>query len=454
MNLTERLRNWRIERGNIRLGVEKGYTSDDITTLLRVGTWLYSLQAGWKNQEVAKKAGEYIGKSIELAFNKDDEEFEKSKFDWDLASSGLRFRHDGQFGPTPDSSFYAIIRHIQSGIISTRAYERFLRENGMYMVDFECDNPYKGESLDLIIRISNAICERNRKGLEYYGEVLPEFGKPDTRRRPSLQTAIGYAERAIEVSKENLILLTQLDAPIRDWNIAFAENRGNLLEELAERYNGNARKLTEVALFGFLADIETIEQYDRGLALLHRARDLYRAGTSKSVELSVRKSDIKISPEDNEYLFCLENLANFEFKRSKIKKAYDRGIESTYCYKGGHRFRSTWQENQQYRSHLEEAILLFKELYEATKEEGRIPEDLRNRIFGGPSVSGATSAFYDPFMVLGIDRKVGYDEAKKAFRKRALETHPDRHGGDKLKEEEFKKVYRAWQDVQLYCQRN
>ena len=42
MNLTERLRNWRIERGNIRLGVEKGYTSDDITTLLRVGTWLYS----------------------------------------------------------------------------------------------------------------------------------------------------------------------------------------------------------------------------------------------------------------------------------------------------------------------------------------------------------------------------------------------------------------------------
>ena len=98
--------------------------------------------------------------------------------------------------------------------------------------------------------------------------------------------------------------------------------------------------------------------------------------------------------------------------------------------------------------------MLFKELYEATKEEGRIPEDLRNRIFGGPSVSGATSAFYDPFMVLGIDRKVGYDEAKKAFRKRALETHPDRHGGDKLKEEEFKKVYRAWQDVQLYCQRN
>lgn len=36
------------------------------------------------------------------------------------------------------------------------------------------------------------------------------------------------------------------------------------------------------------------------------------------------------------------------------------------------------------------------------------------------------------------------DEIKKAYRKKAMELHPDRHGGDKTKEAEFKKLNEAY----------
>jgi molecular chaperone DnaJ len=37
------------------------------------------------------------------------------------------------------------------------------------------------------------------------------------------------------------------------------------------------------------------------------------------------------------------------------------------------------------------------------------------------------------------------DEIKKAYRKKAMEVHPDRHGGDKQKEAEFKKLNEAYE---------
>jgi molecular chaperone DnaJ len=49
--------------------------------------------------------------------------------------------------------------------------------------------------------------------------------------------------------------------------------------------------------------------------------------------------------------------------------------------------------------------------------------------------------YYD---ILGISREASADEIKKAYRKKAMECHPDRHAGDKTKEAEFKKVNEAY----------
>lgn len=46
--------------------------------------------------------------------------------------------------------------------------------------------------------------------------------------------------------------------------------------------------------------------------------------------------------------------------------------------------------------------------------------------------------------VLGVSRDVTLDELKAAYRKRALETHPD-HGGD---DESFRRVVRAYEEAQ------
>lgn len=45
---------------------------------------------------------------------------------------------------------------------------------------------------------------------------------------------------------------------------------------------------------------------------------------------------------------------------------------------------------------------------------------------------------------LGVPRSATLEDVKAAYRKRALETHPD-HGGDA---EEFKRVVRAWREAQ------
>lgn len=49
--------------------------------------------------------------------------------------------------------------------------------------------------------------------------------------------------------------------------------------------------------------------------------------------------------------------------------------------------------------------------------------------------------YYD---ILGVSKTASEDEIKKAFRKLAIETHPDKHPGDKAAEEKFKKVNEAY----------
>lgn len=51
----------------------------------------------------------------------------------------------------------------------------------------------------------------------------------------------------------------------------------------------------------------------------------------------------------------------------------------------------------------------------------------------------------DFYEVLGIQKGAGDDEIKKAYRKIAKECHPDLHGGDKSKEQQFKEANEAYE---------
>jgi curved DNA-binding protein len=53
--------------------------------------------------------------------------------------------------------------------------------------------------------------------------------------------------------------------------------------------------------------------------------------------------------------------------------------------------------------------------------------------------------YKDYYKILGVDRKSSEDEIKRAYRKLALQFHPDRNPGDKTAEERFKEINEAYQ---------
>ena len=51
----------------------------------------------------------------------------------------------------------------------------------------------------------------------------------------------------------------------------------------------------------------------------------------------------------------------------------------------------------------------------------------------------------DYYEVLGVDRNASDDEIKKAYRKLAVQYHPDKNPGDKEAEEKFKAAAQAYE---------
>ena len=51
--------------------------------------------------------------------------------------------------------------------------------------------------------------------------------------------------------------------------------------------------------------------------------------------------------------------------------------------------------------------------------------------------------YKDYYSILGVDRKAGEKEIKKAFRKLARKYHPDVNGGDKVAAEKFQEINEA-----------
>jgi curved DNA-binding protein len=53
--------------------------------------------------------------------------------------------------------------------------------------------------------------------------------------------------------------------------------------------------------------------------------------------------------------------------------------------------------------------------------------------------------YKDYYKILGVERKASKDEVRRAYRKLALKTHPDRNPGDSKAEEHFKEINEAYQ---------
>ncbi len=62
-----------------------------------------------------------------------------------------------------------------------------------------------------------------------------------------------------------------------------------------------------------------------------------------------------------------------------------------------------------------------------------------------PYSGGYHMEYKDYYKILGVERNASKDEIKRAYRKLALKTHPDRNQGDKKAEERFKDINEAYQ---------
>lgn len=51
---------------------------------------------------------------------------------------------------------------------------------------------------------------------------------------------------------------------------------------------------------------------------------------------------------------------------------------------------------------------------------------------------------YEYYSLLEIERTATAEDIKRAYKKKAMELHPDRHSGDKSKEAQFKKINEAY----------
>ena len=52
--------------------------------------------------------------------------------------------------------------------------------------------------------------------------------------------------------------------------------------------------------------------------------------------------------------------------------------------------------------------------------------------------------YKDYYKILGVERNATKEEIKRAYRKLALKTHPDRNPGDAKAEERFKEINEAY----------
>ena len=60
-------------------------------------------------------------------------------------------------------------------------------------------------------------------------------------------------------------------------------------------------------------------------------------------------------------------------------------------------------------------------------------------------IESKTMEYKDYYKILGLERSASADEVRKAYRKLAMQYHPDRNPGDKQSEEKFKDINEAYQ---------
>ena len=60
----------------------------------------------------------------------------------------------------------------------------------------------------------------------------------------------------------------------------------------------------------------------------------------------------------------------------------------------------------------------------------------------------------DYYEILGVSKSASAGEIKKAYRKKAIQYHPDKNPGDSKAEQEFKKAYRVKKAIQYHPDKN